>query len=121
MKHTLGTQITKAKTMTQITSKTGTSSIQPQTPQDVTTRMVTINTYKPSHQGNNYNSHGNNYQRNTLQDKPANVSVTLNGAVTKEQLYKIQEVLRHLSQYGDKIRPEDRPVTEEYAKRFNKF
>ena len=30
--------------MTQITSKTGTSSIQPQTPQDVTTRMVTINT-----------------------------------------------------------------------------
>ena len=44
MKHTLGTQITKAKTMTQITSKTGTSSIQPQTPQDLTTRMVTINT-----------------------------------------------------------------------------
>ena len=44
MKHMLGAQITKAKTMTQITSKTGTSSIQPQTPQDLTTRMVTINT-----------------------------------------------------------------------------
>ena len=44
MKHMLGTQITKAKTITQITSKTGTSSIQPQTPQDLTTRMVTINT-----------------------------------------------------------------------------
>ena len=30
--------------MTQITSKTGTSSIQPQTPQDVATRMVTVKT-----------------------------------------------------------------------------
>ena len=44
MKHMLGTQITKAKTMTQITSQTGTSSIQPQMPQNLTTRMVTINT-----------------------------------------------------------------------------
>ena len=44
MKHMLGTQIKEAKTMTQITSKIGTSSIQPQTPQDLTTRMVTINT-----------------------------------------------------------------------------
>ena len=79
------------------------------------------NTYKPSPQENNYNSHGNNYQKNTLQDKPANVSVTLNGPVTKEQLYKIQEVLRHPSQYRDKIRPEDRPATGEYAKTFNKF
>ena len=79
------------------------------------------NTYKPSPQGNNYNSHANNYQKNTLQDKPANVSVTLNGPVTKEQLYKIQEVLRHPSQYRDRIRPEDRPATGEYAKTFNKF
>ena len=80
------------------------------------------NTYnKPSSQGNNYNSQGNNYQKNTLQDKPANVSVTLNGPVTKEQLYKIQEVLRHPSQYRDRIRPEDRPATGEYAKTFNKF
>ena len=80
------------------------------------------NTYnKPSPQGNNYNSQGNNYQKNTLQDKLANVSVTLNGPVTKEQLYKIQEVLRHPSQYRDRIRPEDTPVTGEYAKTFNKF
>ena len=42
------------------------------------------NTYKPSPQGNNYNSHMNNYQKNTLQDKLANVSVTLNGPVMKE-------------------------------------
>ena len=80
------------------------------------------NTYnKPSSQGNNYNSQGNNYQKNTLQDKLANVSVTLNGPVKKEQLYKIQKVLRHLSQYRDRIRPEDRPATGEYAKTFNKF
>ena len=79
------------------------------------------NTYKPSPQGNNYNSHVNNYQKNTLQDKPANASGTLNGPVMKEQLYKIQEVLRHPSQYRDKIRPEDRPATGEYAKVFNKF
>ena len=80
------------------------------------------NTYnKPSSQGNNYNSQGNNYQKNTLQDKPANVSVTLNGPVTKEQLYKIQEVLKHPSQYRDRIRPEDRPATGEYAKTFSKF
>ena len=39
----------------------------------------------------------------------------------KEQLYKIQEVLRHPSQYTDKSRPEDRPATGEYAKTFNKF
>ena len=79
------------------------------------------NTYKPSLQENNYNSHRNNYQKNTLQDKLANVSVILNSPVTKEQLYKIQEVLRHPSQYRDKIRKEDRPATGEYTKTFNKF
>ena len=36
-------------------------------------------------------------------------------------MYKIQEVLRHPSQYRDRIRPEDRPATGEYAKTFNKF
>ena len=44
-----------------------------------------------------------------------------NGPVSKEQLYKIQEVLRHPSQYGDRLKPEDRPVTGEYTKSFNKF
>ena len=39
----------------------------------------------------------------------------------KEQLYKIQEVLRHPSQYWDRLKPEDRPATGEYAKSFNKF
>ena len=44
-----------------------------------------------------------------------------NGPVSKEQLYKIQEVLRHPSQYRDRLKPENQPVTGEYAKSFNKF
>ena len=50
-----------------------------------------------------------------------NVSVTLHGPVSKDQLYKIQEVLRHPSQYRDRIKPEDRPIKGEYATAFNKF
>ena len=49
------------------------------------------------------------------------MSVTLHGPVSKDQLYKIQEVLRHPSQYRDRINPEDRPVKGEYATPFNKF
>ena len=45
----------------------------------------------------------------------------LNGPVNKEQLYKIQEVLRHPSQYRDRRKPEDRPAPGKYAKSFNKF
>ena len=33
------------------------------------------------------------YNKNNQQDKPVNVSVTVHGPVSKEQLYKIQEVL----------------------------
>ena len=49
------------------------------------------------------------------------MSITLHGPVSKEQLYKIQEVLQHPSQYRDKIKPEDRPAKGEYANAFNKF
>ena len=49
------------------------------------------------------------------------MSVTLHRPVSKEQLYKIQEVLRHPSQYRDRIKPEDRPVKGEYVNAFNKF
>ena len=49
------------------------------------------------------------------------MSVTLHRPVSKDQLYKIQEVLRHPSQYRDWIKPEDRPVKGEYAAAFNKF
>ena len=59
--------------------------------------------------------------KNNHQEKSVNVSVTLNRPVSKEQLYKIQEVLRHPSQYQDRLKPEDQPVTGEYAKSFNKF
>ena len=77
-----------------------------------------------SNPGNNYQNNGNqgnSYTKGNHQDKPVNVSVMLNGPVSKEQLYKIQEVLRHPSQYPDRLKPEDRPATGEYAKSFNKF
>ena len=45
----------------------------------------------------------------------------LHRPVSKEQLYKIQGVLRHPSQYRDRIKPEDCPVKGEYANAFNKF
>ena len=74
-----------------------------------------------SYQNNGNQGQGNHYTKNNLQEKPVNISVTLNGPVSKEQLYKIQEVLRHPSQYRDRLKPEDRPATGEYAKSFNQF
>ena len=77
-----------------------------------------------SNPGNNYKNNGNqgnSYNKGNNQDKPVNVSVTLNRPVSKEQLYKIQEVLRHPSQYWDRLKPEDRPATGECTKSFNKF
>ena len=49
------------------------------------------------------------------------MQVTLTGPVNREQLFKIQEVLRHPSQYRDKLPPSEWPSTGEYAKSFNKF
>ena len=49
------------------------------------------------------------------------MSVTLHGPVSKDQLYKMQEVLRHPSQYRDRIKPKDRPIKGKYATAFNKF
>ena len=74
-----------------------------------------------SYQNNTNQGQGNNYTKNNHQEKPVNVSITLNGPVSKEQLYKIQEVLRHPSQYWDRLKPEDQPATGEYTKSFNKF
>ena len=74
-----------------------------------------------SYQSNGNQGQGNHYTKNNHQEKPVNVSVMFNGPVSKEQLYKIQEVLRHPSQYWDRLKPEDRPATGEYAKSFNKF
>ena len=74
-----------------------------------------------SYQSNGNQGQGNHYTKNNHQEKPVNVSVMLNGPVSKEQLYKIQEVLRHPPQYRDRLKPEDRPVTGVYTKSFNKF
>ena len=80
----------------------------------------TTPSYGSSSQLSNNNS-GYGYSKSNQQEKPVNVSVTLHGPVSKDQLYKIQEVLRHPSQYRDRIKPEDRPVKGEYATAFNKF
>ena len=80
----------------------------------------TTPSYGSSSQHSNSNS-GYGYSKSNQQEKLVNVSVTLHGSVSKEQLYKIQEVLRHPSQYRDRIKPEDRPVKGEYATAFNKF
>ena len=80
----------------------------------------TNQSYGSSSHHNNSNP-GYRYNKSNQQEKLVNVSVTLHGPVSKEQLYKIQEVLRHLSQYRDRIKPEDRPVKGEYANAFNTF
>ena len=74
-----------------------------------------------NYQNNGNQGQGNHYTKSNHQEKPVNVSVTLNGPVSKEQLYKMQEVLRHPSQYRDRLKPEDRPATGEYPMSFNKF
>ena len=60
-----------------------------------------------SYQNNGNQGQGNHYTKNNNQENPVNVSVMLNRPVSKEQLYKIQEVLRHPSQYWDRLKPED--------------
>ena len=80
----------------------------------------TNQSYRSSSHHNNSNP-GYGYNKSNLQEKPVNVSVMLHGPVSKEKLYKIQEVLRHPSQYRDRIKPEDHPVKGEYANAFNKF
>ena len=80
----------------------------------------TTPSYGPSGQHSNNNS-GYGYSKSNQQEKPVNVSVTLHGLVSKDQLYKIQEVLRHPSQYRDRIKPKDCPVKGKYATTFNKF
>ena len=58
------------------------------------TNNMTTNTVSSHH---NTGNQGYGYNKNNQQEKPVNVSVTLHGPVSKEQLYKIQEVLRHPS------------------------
>ena len=80
----------------------------------------TKSNYESSTQHNNaYAGYG--HSKTQHQEKTVNVSITLHGPVSKDQLYKIQEVLRHPSQYRDKIKPKDHPAKGEYATVFNKF
>ena len=66
-----------------------------------------------SNTGTGYNKHYNNNGGNSnntksnFHDKPTNVQVTLTGPVNRDQLFKIQEVLRHPSQYRDKLPPNE--------------
>ena len=53
---------------------------------------------------NNYTSGGNlNNVKNDYTEKPANVQVTLTGPMNKDQLFKIQEILRNSRVYRDKL------------------
>ena len=83
-----------------------------------TNQNNTTQSYGSSSQHSNSNS-GYGYNKSNQQEKLVNVSVTLHGPVSKEQLYKIQEVLRQPSQY--RIKPENHPVKGEYVTAFNKF
>ena len=82
-------------------------------------KMTNATNSASSHHNNSNPGYG--YNKSNQQEIPVNVSVTLHGPVSKEQLYKIQEVLQHPSQYRDRIKPEDRPVKGKYANAFNKF
>ena len=66
----------------------------------------------PSYSGTGYNKNYNNNgtsnnTKSTFQDKATNVQVTLTGPVNRDQLFKIQEVLRHPLQYRDKLPPNE--------------
>ena len=101
MKVTLETQITKVRTMTPITKI------------ETRTKKKDNSSNSSSHSGNGYNKHYNNNggksnkTKSNFQDKPTNVQVTLTGPVNRHQLFKIQEVLRHPSQYRDKLPPNE--------------
>ena len=87
---------------------------------------TTSNTNNTSiHQNNTTPNYKLSAQHNNTGYGPNNSSSQqeklVNGPVSKEQLYKIQEVLRHPLQYRGHLKPEDCPVKGKYANAFNKF
>ena len=54
-------------------------------------------------------------------EKPGNVKVTLTGPVNKEQLFKMQEILKNPRVYKDKLPKGQQLANGEYIKSFNKF
>ena len=114
MKLTSGTQTSKARIMILITKRTNITIIlttatathhAPGTRQTTTIVEGTLTTTT----------------RNVYTEEPANVQVTLMRPVNKDQLFKIQEILRNLRVYRDKLPKGQQPATGEYAKSFNKF
>ena len=85
------------------------------------TKMTNNTTNNTALSQHNTGDQNYGYNKNNQQEKPVNVSDTLHGPVSKEQLYKIQEVLQHPPQYRDRIKPEDWPGKGEYANAFKKF
>ena len=61
--------------------------------QQIRTKMTTNTITNTASSHHNSGNQGHSYNKNNPQEKPVNVSVTLHGPVSKEQLYKIQEVL----------------------------
>ena len=73
----------------------------------------TNSSHHPStrYKGNNYNSGGNfNNAKSDYTEKPLNVEVTLKEPVNKEQLFKIQEILRNPRIYRDKLPKGQQPA-----------
>ena len=90
--------------------------------QNTNSTINNSNQSSSGYKGNNYNSGGNfNNAKNDYTEKPVNIQVILTGPVNKEQLFKIQEILRNPRVYRDKLPKRQQPVTGEYAKSFNKF
>ena len=57
------------------------------------TEMTNNTTTNAASSHHNNSNQGCGYNKTNQQEKPVNVSVTLHGPISKEQLYKIQEVL----------------------------
>ena len=114
-----GTQIIRVRITIQTMHKIDQNRPTPLTIHPIT-RIIPTQSYGSSNQ-HNISNPGYGYNKSNQQENLVNVSVMLLGLVSKEQLYKIQEVLRHPSQYRDRIKPEDHPVKGEYVNAFNKF
>ena len=90
--------------------------------QNTNSAINNSNQSSSGYKGSNYNSGENfNNAKNDYTEKPANVQVTLTGPMNKEQLFKIQEILRNPRVYREKLTKGQQPATGEYVKSFNKF
>ena len=85
------------------------------------------NKHKTNYTTNNSNQSSSGYKRNNYNredrddytKKTSNVEVTLKEPINKEQLSKIQEILRNSRVYRDKLPKGQQPATGEYTKSFS--